>query len=333
MATFIAYQLRAYAPPFDNHTFSRSPTIGSSTCTSSRQSSRSPNQTKSVGKADFMDFVDFVDLTPTHQDTPRKCLVLPELREPIDISDLSSLHEILTQNDKQFGGSDAIGCEVFASPALVDGTCRERGRESDSEETASLTATTATSVRLGASQDNPIVLDDDQLVDTHHKDTVPPNDEKPTCKPADPAYPGDEPLLFSKGCVDPRTDDGKHTLDCSAKNSTAIRASHEQQQQEEEGNESHNDNAAHTRDLARGNGDDKHSGGGVDSDAPASVGRIHDVVAEYEETFGFRKSKQNAAHSTPHECGERETTVGAIPRGVLQEEPRTATDDGVTDVK
>lgn len=69
-----------------------------------------------------------------------------------DISGLPSLHEILTQNDKQFGGSDAIGCEVFASPAPVDGTYEERGRESDSEETASPAATTVTSVQLGASQ-------------------------------------------------------------------------------------------------------------------------------------------------------------------------------------
>lgn len=38
--------------------------------------------------------------------------------------------------------------------------------------------------------DNPIVLDDDHPVDTQHKGTVPPDDERPACEAADPAYPG-----------------------------------------------------------------------------------------------------------------------------------------------
>ena len=123
-------------------------------------------------------------------------------------------------------------------------------------------------------------------------------------------------------------DDGKHTLDYSAKCNTDNRVSHEQ-----EGNESHNNDAVHSRALAKGNGGNDCSGSGADSHAPASVGQIHDVFAEYEETFGLRKSKQKAAYSTPPDCTERETTGGPLPRQALLEEPRVATADGVTGVE
>lgn len=192
MATFIAYQPQVNPPPFGNSTFSKSPTaVGSSSCGSSRQGSKSPNQTKSVCKADF---VNFVDLTASHQDTPREYLVLRDFLEPMghdpdkrgirisrgtssgaicsdkveageegdkddddidcesNAGDLPSLHEIFAQSNKQFGSSDAISCKVSASPAPVSRTCEERGREGDSEETANPAAATVTSVQLGASQ-------------------------------------------------------------------------------------------------------------------------------------------------------------------------------------
>ncbi|KAK5202682.1 hypothetical protein LTR96_011437 [Exophiala xenobiotica] len=308
MAAFIAYQPRGNAPRFDNHTFSKSPTVGSSTCASSRQSSKSPDQTNSVGTGDF---VDFVDLTASHQDTPRACLVLQELLEPMcrspdnsdirvardrssgatcsdkieagdegdkddddvdcksEASDLPSFHEILTQNNPAFGGGDEFGCKVFASPATVDRTGGERGREGDSEEVANLAnlvPATVTSIQLGASRDHPIVLEDDPSVDTHHDGTSL-DDERPTCQAVDPAYPGDECPKLSGGCA-ARTDDGKHGPDYSAKYNTDNRANHKQ----EEGNEPHNDDAVQARALAGDDGDNDCSGSGVDSDAPASVG-------------------------------------------------------------
>lgn len=64
------------------------------------------------------------------------------------------------------------------------------------------------------------------------------------------------------------------------------------------------EDAVHTRALARGNGGNDCSGSGADSDSPASVGRIHDVFAEYEETFGLRKSKQRR-HIRLHMIAER----------------------------
>ncbi|KIW41808.1 hypothetical protein, variant [Exophiala oligosperma] len=359
MATFIAYQPGANAPPFENHVFGKSPPVASSTCVSSRQSSKSPNQTKSVGKADF---VDFVDLTASHQDTPRECLALRELLEPMchdpdkcgirftrdrssgatcsdkndddidcesEASDLPSLYEIFTRNDTQFGGSGEFGCKVFASSAPVDRTSEERGREGDSEEIADLAAATVTSVQLGASQDNPIVLDDDQPVDAHHDATVP-DGEKPTFEIADPADPSHPSSNLSRGSTDPRTNDGKNTSDHLAKYNTDNPMGHEQ----EEGNESHKDDAVHTRALARGSGDNERScSDSTDSDAPASVGRIHDVFAEYEEMFGLPKSKQKAARSTLPDCPESETTAGSIPRGVIQGEPWAAAGDGVTDLE
>lgn len=165
------------------------------------------------------------------------------------------------------------------------------------------------------------MLEDDQLVDTHH-DRTSLDDERSTCEAVDPPYPGDESPKFSGGCADSCTDDGKHTPVYSAKCNTDNRANHGQQ----EGNKSHDKDAVHTRALAGDDGDNDCSGSGADSDSPASVGRIHDVFAEYEETFGLRKSKQKAAHSTLPDCTEREAIGGSLPRDVLQEELRVATD-------
>lgn len=190
MATFIAYQPGANAPPFENHVFGKSPTVASSTCVSSRQSSKSPNQTKSVGKADF---VDFVDLTASHQDAPRESLVLRELLEPrchdpdkrgirvaracrsgvidsdnvedgqesdkddsidceSEISDLPSLMDIFLRSDSGFGESADLSYKASASPSPVDRTRKDCCHEGDCENSGNPTATIAAGTQPGASQ-------------------------------------------------------------------------------------------------------------------------------------------------------------------------------------
>ena len=158
------------------------------------------------------------------------------------------------------------------------------------------------------------MLDDDQPVDAHH-DAAVPDGEKPAFEIVDPVDPSGPSSNLSRGCTDPRMNDGKNTSDHLAKDNADNPTGHEQ----EEGNKSHKDDAVHTHALARGSGDNECSGSdsGTDSDAPASVGRIHDVFAEYEETFGLPKSKQKAAHSTLPDCSESETTVGSIPHDVI----------------
>lgn len=88
--------------------------------------------------------------------------------------------------------------------------------------------------------------------------------------------------------------------DYLAKFNTDNRASHKQG-----GNKSHNDYVVQTS--------------GIDSDAPASVGQIHDVFAEYEETFGFSKSERKAAYSTLRNYPESETTTSSIPVASFRE--------------
>ena len=127
---------------------------------------------------------------------------------------------------------------------------------------------------------------------------------------------------LSGGAAEPGTEDEKDGLDSLTKNTTNNPIGDEKGVS----NTSHMDDNFHTRTLTR-------DGSSMDSDAPGSVGQIHDVFAEYEETFSLRKSKQRAAHSTLPRRTERETTVGPLPRQVWQEEPRVATDDDTTDVK
>lgn len=122
ITTFIAYQPRANPPSFRHRTFSKSPTVGSSSWLSSKQSPKSSNQTT----------------------------ILTMRAKPV--SDLLSLREIFTQGDTQFRGGDDLGCKAFISPAPVDRTSKERGLEGHSEEIVNPIATTATSVQLGASQ-------------------------------------------------------------------------------------------------------------------------------------------------------------------------------------
>jgi hypothetical protein len=168
MATFIAYQPGVNAPPFENHVFGESSTVASSTCVSSRQSSKSPSQTKSVGKADF---VDFVDLTASHQDAPRESLVLRELLEPMcydldkhgiqvtrarrsvinsdnikdgeesdedngidcesKISDLPSFTDIFLRSDSGFRGSVDLSYKASTSPSLINRTRKDYYHEGD----------------------------------------------------------------------------------------------------------------------------------------------------------------------------------------------------------
>lgn len=128
--------------------------------------------------------------------------------------------------------------------------------------------------------------------------------EGPTCEGKDPVYPGDESPSLPGGSAGSGTEDGKDIRDYLAKSNTDSRSSHEQG-----GNESHKDGVVHTS--------------GMDSDAPASIGQIHDVFAEYEETCGLSRPKRKAAHSTLHNHPEGET-ADSIPRGVIQAEPRDA---------
>ena len=85
------------------------------------------------------------------------------------------------------------------------------------------------------------MLDDDQPTDAHHDGTVP-DGEKPAFEIADPAHPSSPSPNLSRGYTDPRTNDGKNTPDL-AKYNTDKRGSHE----EEGGNQSHEDDAVHTR--------------------------------------------------------------------------------------
>lgn len=100
----------------------------------------------------------------------------------------------------------------------------------------------------------------------------------------------------------------------------------------------HKDDAVHTRTPARGSdgyersgsGSGSSSNSGIDSDAPASISRIHDVFAEYEGTFGLFKLKHKAVRSAPHSNPESEPIVGSILRAIIRGEPRVAVDDGVS---
>ena len=73
-------------------------------------------------------------------------------------------------------------------------------------------------------------------------------------------------------------------------------------------------------------------GSGMGSDTPASVGRIHDVFAEFKKTFGMARGKQKAALTTLYDRRDYDVAAGSLPRPVSRE-PRAAADDGVTDTK
>ncbi|KAI9793928.1 MAG: hypothetical protein M1816_007180 [Peltula sp. TS41687] len=245
-----------------------------------------------------------------------------------ETSDLPSLADIFLRSDSGFKGSDGPSCKAFALRAPFDRTGKDYCHESDREDSGSPAATTATDVRHGSSQDNPIVLDDDQPINTHDAAC---SDHKPTLRVAEPTPPSGPSPTLSRGFTESGTDDEKDGLDSPTKNTTSNHTGDEKGAS----NKSHMDDNIHTRTLTRDGGGNECSDNGsvMDSDAPASVGQIHDVFAEYEETFRLRKSKQKAAHSALPGCTERETTVGPLPRQVLQEKPRVATDDDATDVE
>lgn len=174
------------------------------------------------------------------------------------------------------------------------------------------------------------MLDYDLPVDAPH-DATAPESEKPSFGIADPAEPVDPSPNSYGGCADSRTNGRKNTADHLAKYDVENSISHEQ----EEGNESHKNDAVHIRTLARGGGDNEciDSDSGIDSDTSASIGRIHNVFAEYEESFGLLKTKQKAAHSTLPNGSESETTAGSIPHAFIQGEQRVTADGSVTDVE
>jgi hypothetical protein len=175
--------------------------------------------------------------------------------------------------------------------------------------------------------DNPIVLDDDQPVDTHK--AAAPNDGKPTFEVADPVNPSGPSPTLSEVLAEPGADDGKNAPDGLAQYNRHNRAGDEG----ERGNNLHEDEALHTNTLARGDCGNEYNGNGTGSDAPASVGLIHDVFAEYEETFVMPRRKQKAARSALHDCPDSDTTAGSIPCSDSQGEPWGATDDGIADME
>jgi hypothetical protein len=173
------------------------------------------------------------------------------------------------------------------------------------------------------------MLDDDQPFEPHDTAAAAAGgDEKSTFEAADPATPSSPSLTLLGVSPDPGTDDEKNTPDILAKHNTYDRAGDGQGA----GTKSHEREALYTR-TARGNGSNECSGSDLDSDPPASVGQIHDIFAEYEETFGMPKSKQKAARATAHNCPDTDTAARSIPRGAIQGEPRVTADDGLEDVE
>lgn len=109
-----------------------------------------------------------------------------------------------------------------------------------------------------------------------------------------------------------QTQDGKDTSGSLAKYNTRDPVRDEKQGS----NKSHKDDAFHTRTLIRGNGGNECSDSGIGSDAPASIGHIHDVFAEFEETFGMARRKQNTVVANLRDCPDHDVTAGSIPRPV-----------------
>ncbi|KIX01211.1 uncharacterized protein Z518_08936 [Rhinocladiella mackenziei CBS 650.93] len=256
-----------------------------------------------------------------------------------ETSDLPSPRDLCAWKGKQFGRRNVLNLKASASPASVIRTSEERGSEDVSEDSVNpdnppdnplaTTVGGACGTRLGTSQDNPIVLDDDQQIDTH--DALASNDEKPAFEVASPTTSSDPSLKLYGGGAERGMDDGKSIPDGTAQGDKDDRASDEE---EGGGTKPHEDDALHTHTLAaNGNGGIECCGSGTGSDTPASVGRIHDVFAEYEETFGLPKSKQKVARSTVHDCPESGTIAGSLSRPVSHGEPRVSADDDVAKIE
>ncbi|KIX01143.1 uncharacterized protein Z518_10209 [Rhinocladiella mackenziei CBS 650.93] len=125
-----------------------------------------------------------------------------------ETTDLSSLQDIFARSGTGFRGRDNLSRKTLVSLAPVDRTSKGRCHEGDS---ANPIATTAAGVQLGASQDNPIVLDDDQSVNIH--DAASPDDEKPPFKVASWSNANGPWPTLSRGFAEQDTNDGKNTPD------------------------------------------------------------------------------------------------------------------------
>ncbi|RMZ84092.1 hypothetical protein DV737_g1343, partial [Chaetothyriales sp. CBS 132003] len=151
------------------------------------------------------DFVDFVNLTASGQDAAREYLVAQEILEPTGHDPdkrsirVASVRSSATDSDKikdseEYNNDNNIDYKSDASdlPSLADifprSYTRFRARSvvtgGDSEDSANPAATVATGIQLGPSQDEPIVLDDDQPLDI--PDTAAHGDKNPTFKVTDP---------------------------------------------------------------------------------------------------------------------------------------------------
>jgi hypothetical protein len=155
------------------------------------------------------------------------------------------------------------------------------------------------------------VLDDKQAVDKH--DAAISDDEKPTFEVAGlVGFRGPSPTLLSV-LAEPGADDGKSTRNSPAQYNTDSR----EDNKEERGEDPHADEVPYNDNLAYSEG----GGDGIGSDAPASVGLIHDVFAEYERTFSMSSRKQKRARSALNDCQDSDTAAGSIPRPISHEEP------------
>ncbi|KIX06502.1 uncharacterized protein Z518_04478 [Rhinocladiella mackenziei CBS 650.93] len=175
-----------------------------------------------------------------------------------EISDLPSLTDIFLRSDSGFGGSADLNCKASASSAPVDRTGKECCREGDCESSGNPTATTAAGIRLGASQDNPIVLEDDQPVDI--SDAASPDDQNPNPRSRGPG-PSQRflPNFAWRIC---RT---RHRGWKGYSRQPGEVQPNDPVGDEKEGgnNKSEEDDAARTRTLTRGNGGNECSGSGI----------------------------------------------------------------------
>ncbi|EXJ75073.1 uncharacterized protein A1O5_01769 [Cladophialophora psammophila CBS 110553] len=119
----------------------------------------------------------------------------------------------------------------------------------------------------GASQDNPIVLDDVQQVDTPNNAAF--DDETLALKVTDGIPPNDSSLSLSEGTTELGREDGKEDTGCLIKYSINNPAGDGKEGGSEK---SYKANALHIHILNRGNGNDKCGDAGIGSNAPASVG-------------------------------------------------------------
>ncbi|OQU97138.1 hypothetical protein CLAIMM_03122 [Cladophialophora immunda] len=207
-----------------------------------------------------------------------------------DASDLPSLADIFLRSHTRFRGDD-LSYKASTSPVPPDRTSKKRCYGGDSEDGANPAAAAATGVQLGASQDEPIVLDDEQPVNI--PDAAASGDKNPTFEVTDPTQRMERILQAtwrSTNTHDPIRDE-----------------------KEEGSNKSHEDDAFHNRTLIRRNGSNECSDSGIGSGAPASIGQIHDIFAEFEETFSMARRKQNTVVATLRDCPHCDVIAGSVP--------------------